>query len=281
MGMLPYAVRSLAELILWVGLVVFIMSRAAGIETTTMIELSNEKANNYLQALINSPSCFAYEKIELIERTNEDGDITGVEEEKIVKTGVVDITKFYDLRHQNCLRKAEPWDHPVTAGTGKKCGWSAWSYIGLDPNDDCPSGEMCVSNTCVINDCMTSSDCMEASEGQFIVYNFTLHDESTGHDYKVSSYEQGVKLVYEPVITHPEYADPKQGWAYNMYGEYLTCNTNFGGRIVKAETPVVIAYPGGEEHLGVLSVEMCIGTYGTPAVPIPSVVKRDVNIRRG
>ncbi len=260
MGMLPFAMRNVAELTVWSLLLMYIMARSVGLDTTIVSQLSAEKAQSYLQVLMDSPDCFAYNPTQVIEQKNSNNQVTSVSITNHPSFGVVDISKFYDLRHQNCLRKSEVWDNYVQVG--KACGWALLSF--LDPRDDCTGTQKCVNHQCID----PSQGNMKAATGSFITYNITLTDQKNGNVYDIASFEQGSKLAYLPLLNNPQYS--QEDWANQFYPEYMTCQSNFGGVPVKAQSPVLIAYPnkngGATEDLGTMSISMCLGVYGKPTI---------------
>jgi len=252
--MLPFATRTIAETLIWTFLAIYILSRAAGIDTTTITQLSTEQAQIFLETLINSPYCLAYEEI-IVTNHEIDGKIDTVNEQHLIRGGVIDIRKIYDAGHQNCLRKSEVWDNGrnlqwAEGAASRTCGWSWWGIF--DWNDDCGADYVCKSNTCVSKE----NNDIKPSEGIFITYNITLKNDDNGEEYSFISFEQGSRLIYQPKLRNNNLG----AWASKYFDEYLTCESNFGGRIVQAETPVIIQY-ATTQNLGTLSISMCLGEY--------------------
>jgi len=100
MNVLPYAIREIFEFLIWTSLTFYVLGRSGTIDFEIVNTLTESDALTELQMLVNSPNCLAYEK-RLPSYTS---TVQTIIENSRVYPNTVDIIKFYDPNHQNCLK---------------------------------------------------------------------------------------------------------------------------------------------------------------------------------
>ncbi len=279
MGMLPYATRTISETLLWLILIFYVLARSDSLNIEVINAIDEAKMDMYLQTLINNPNCLAYEQFNLIVDTK-DGT-PNVQLSSEIKAGMIDITKFYDQWHHDCVRLAEPWDQPFLAtGKLKVCGQYLLKNIPIINllTQECSSDEKCVANRCVKKMGMCTpgtkdyQQCLAQSNGVFLSYTLELQDleEMPVKKYAVTSYEGTILMQYIPEVIHSDLKEYSMAWAKTPYAEYMHCQTDFGGKEITKNINVMIAYPNAQathieeptKHLGTLTIKMCKGMYG-------------------
>ncbi|PIO00156.1 hypothetical protein COT72_03270 [archaeon CG10_big_fil_rev_8_21_14_0_10_43_11] len=259
---MPYVIREILDLLIWLLVVFFVLSRASGVNFEVSNALDETKLDTLSQIFINSPNCFAYEQFH-IDYAQGSSRLTSQ-----TYPGLVDVTKFFNAWNQNCLRYTELWDLliPSSDSTFNLCGELVPSLFGLTPAVGINCGEsrdgrpqQCISNRCVVS--CAREPCIS---GLFLTYEARFKDLETGEEYNFTSYEGLTKAPFEPDVL-----GYTGDWAGGSYEEYVGCSSSFVETTFQGRTPVFIAYPKNtglnqdpEKHAGVFSVKLCRGVYG-------------------
>ncbi len=263
MAVLPYFGRELFDIFIWLIVVFFVMSRASGVDFEVRGVLDDAKIDTLSQMLLNSPNCLAYEKFQ-IEFADSSSSLLSM-----AYPGLIDITKFFDGWHQNCLRYAEVWRLilPDPASTLRLCGHVVNTFFGIttaDYNIDCPNDRKGNPQSCIQHRCISSCSDGVCGSGSFLTYEVELKDLEAGKDYSFVSYETLAQVQFQPALV-----GAGGEWAGQNYPEQISCKTDFTQSVYKITQPVFIAYPKNtglnedpQKHAGIINITICRGTYG-------------------
>lgn len=249
MQVMPFVMREMFDVLIWLLVVFYVLGRSGGVEFQVTNNLDEAKLDTYAQIFINNPNCFAYEQFN-INYYNGTGSVNAM-----VSAGLIDITKFFDVWHQNCLRYSEIWSS-ITPLTDQS------SLTVCATSGNCASGQECVSRRCM------SALETPSENGLFLTYEVLLEDLSLGESYSFVSFDGLTGARYTPI--KQGITDSNSGWDENSYFEYLSCKSDFVTHVYKHVQPVFIAYPKNEgtneapeKHSGYITITLCRGVYGT------------------
>jgi len=107
---IPSALQTVFELLLWILLLFYILNKSGGVEVQVVNILDDMLVNTYMDIIVNSPNCLAYENISLdVKKYVDDSGKEWVVVNRFIKPvpGMIDLSKFGDEYHVSCLVFAE------------------------------------------------------------------------------------------------------------------------------------------------------------------------------